>query len=479
MTARRVLASTVVAGLTVAALTTPGTASAAQQQYPDRKLNFDRTATYPVFQNRPEGEDPATATVAEISAVSPRTAVPWSTPTRWPGGSASSTSARAGPAARPRHPLPGPARRRRGRADLGGDRRPVRAGRGEHQRQLHRPVRSPRRDRAGHPAAGRAASTSAGSPTPSRSATTSGTRRSPSRTSATRRPPRPAARRATCPRRPPASCRSSTSTGKATPQRWKLRTVRADRRRRAARCPRWPPPGSPSPPTRNPSTSRSTSRNQLAVTLQENNGVVLVDLPTGRITRCLQRRHRLGQRHRHEVRTVGIDLTGVDHRRAPRARRGGLGRRPLPGHRQRGRLAGRHPWLVDLRQPHRPGGLGRRQHLRAARRPLRAAQQGPGREEGHRAGGRGRRRVRRRAVRVRRLGAEQLRRRLRPQPARPRRCCARYCPPPTARRGCCPSRPAACSRSPARRTTPRWTSAPRCRSTGSAWGAGLPEHRLG
>ena len=41
----------------------------------------------------------------------------------------------------------------------------------------------------------------------------------------------------------------------------------------------------------------------------------------------------------------------VDHRRPPRARRGGLGRRPLPRHRQRGRLAGRHPRLVRLRQP--------------------------------------------------------------------------------------------------------------------------------
>src|SRR5690349_20875487 len=33
--------------------------------------SFHRTATYPVFQNRPAGEDPATPTVAEISAVTP------------------------------------------------------------------------------------------------------------------------------------------------------------------------------------------------------------------------------------------------------------------------------------------------------------------------------------------------------------------------------------------------------------------------
>ncbi|WP_310376867.1 esterase-like activity of phytase family protein [Catenuloplanes atrovinosus] len=35
-----------------------------------RKVYFDRTATYPVFQNRPAGEDPATPTAAEISSVS-------------------------------------------------------------------------------------------------------------------------------------------------------------------------------------------------------------------------------------------------------------------------------------------------------------------------------------------------------------------------------------------------------------------------
>ncbi|MFH8975073.1 esterase-like activity of phytase family protein [Streptomyces sp. NPDC017890] len=39
-------------------------------QRPAAPVAFERTATYPVFRNRPAGEDPAAATVAEISAVS-------------------------------------------------------------------------------------------------------------------------------------------------------------------------------------------------------------------------------------------------------------------------------------------------------------------------------------------------------------------------------------------------------------------------
>ncbi|GAA3762710.1 esterase-like activity of phytase family protein [Plantactinospora mayteni] len=42
----------------------------ADRHRPEQRLAFDRTATYPVFQNRPAGEDPATPTVAEISTVS-------------------------------------------------------------------------------------------------------------------------------------------------------------------------------------------------------------------------------------------------------------------------------------------------------------------------------------------------------------------------------------------------------------------------
>lgn len=47
-----------------------GTGAASAHQTPRWPVAFDRTATYPVFQNRPAGEDPASATVAEISAAS-------------------------------------------------------------------------------------------------------------------------------------------------------------------------------------------------------------------------------------------------------------------------------------------------------------------------------------------------------------------------------------------------------------------------
>ncbi|WBB58171.1 esterase-like activity of phytase family protein [Streptomyces sp. WMMC500] len=64
---RAALAALVVA----AALPGAGVASADHgPQRPARSAVFERTATYPVFQNRPAGEDPATETVAEISAVS-------------------------------------------------------------------------------------------------------------------------------------------------------------------------------------------------------------------------------------------------------------------------------------------------------------------------------------------------------------------------------------------------------------------------
>ncbi|MET9881243.1 esterase-like activity of phytase family protein [Actinacidiphila glaucinigra] len=62
---------------TYAALTTAAVAagtlvaaSPASAHHPHVAPTFQHTATYPVFQNRPAGEDPATATVAEISAVS-------------------------------------------------------------------------------------------------------------------------------------------------------------------------------------------------------------------------------------------------------------------------------------------------------------------------------------------------------------------------------------------------------------------------
>ncbi|MFF9800259.1 esterase-like activity of phytase family protein [Streptomyces rochei] len=62
----------------VVAAGTLGTAGAARAERPDggqqhherRPALFERTATYPVFHNRPAGDDAAAATVAEISAVS-------------------------------------------------------------------------------------------------------------------------------------------------------------------------------------------------------------------------------------------------------------------------------------------------------------------------------------------------------------------------------------------------------------------------
>ncbi|WP_066954474.1 esterase-like activity of phytase family protein [Streptomyces lushanensis] len=59
-----------VVAVAVAAGLLAGTGAASAHQESRRPVAFDRTATYPVFQNRPAGEDPATTTVAEISATS-------------------------------------------------------------------------------------------------------------------------------------------------------------------------------------------------------------------------------------------------------------------------------------------------------------------------------------------------------------------------------------------------------------------------
>ncbi|MDG9672660.1 hypothetical protein [Micromonospora sp. DH14] len=70
MTLRRAFTALTAAGVAAASLTGATPASAGGHHHPARSLAFDRVATYPVFQNRPAGEDPTTATVAEISAVS-------------------------------------------------------------------------------------------------------------------------------------------------------------------------------------------------------------------------------------------------------------------------------------------------------------------------------------------------------------------------------------------------------------------------
>ncbi|WP_431954411.1 esterase-like activity of phytase family protein [Actinacidiphila sp. bgisy167] len=59
------MTAAVAAGTLVAASPAPPAA-----HHPQTAPAFQRTATFPVFQNRPAGEDPAAATVAEISAVS-------------------------------------------------------------------------------------------------------------------------------------------------------------------------------------------------------------------------------------------------------------------------------------------------------------------------------------------------------------------------------------------------------------------------
>ncbi|MEU0283118.1 esterase-like activity of phytase family protein [Streptomyces sp. NPDC006195] len=68
MSPKRTCAALVAVAAAAGLLAGTGAASAHQESW--RPAAFDRTATYPVFQNRPAGEDPASPTVAEISAAS-------------------------------------------------------------------------------------------------------------------------------------------------------------------------------------------------------------------------------------------------------------------------------------------------------------------------------------------------------------------------------------------------------------------------
>jgi hypothetical protein len=73
MLPKRTCAALATLAVTAGALTGTayaGTGKGAEHSSRQRTAAFARTATYPVFQNRPAGEDPATQTVAEISAVS-------------------------------------------------------------------------------------------------------------------------------------------------------------------------------------------------------------------------------------------------------------------------------------------------------------------------------------------------------------------------------------------------------------------------
>ncbi|MEU0301349.1 esterase-like activity of phytase family protein [Streptomyces sp. NPDC006175] len=73
MLPKRTCAALAVLAVTAGTLAGAGTANAGQTHGGDRgrkPLAFERAATYPVFQNRPAGEDAADQTVAEISATS-------------------------------------------------------------------------------------------------------------------------------------------------------------------------------------------------------------------------------------------------------------------------------------------------------------------------------------------------------------------------------------------------------------------------
>ena len=412
MTARRVLASTVVAGLTVAALTTPGTASAAQQQYPDRKLNFDRTATYPVFQNRPEGEDPATATVAEISAVSPN------------GRTLVYTDALA---------------RRVGFLDIGKPDQP---------RGLGTLALAQLGDAEDEPTSvaivGRyvlvVVNTSAGYTTPSgrldvielatrqrvRSIDLGGQPDSIAISHDERYAAiaienerdedatPPGRKKGDLPQAPAGFVQLIDLDGKTTPQRWKLRTVPLTAPDGQA-LPVLAAAGITEPTDPEPEYVSINERNQLAVTLQENNGVVLVDLPTGRITRAFS----AGTASVSGIDTVKdgrIDLTGsiTDVPREPDAV-AWVNDRYLATANEGDWRGGTRGWTIfDSRTARWPGTRGNTFERLAVRYGLhnndRAAKKGTEPEGVAIADYTA-------AVRVRRLGAEQRRRRLRPQPA--------------------------------------------------------------
>ncbi|MER6344974.1 esterase-like activity of phytase family protein [Streptomyces sp. NPDC001595] len=74
MPPRRTHAALTALAVVTGTLVSAGVANAGQdkgaEHRPQRPVAFERTATYPVFQNRPAGEDPAAPTVAEISATS-------------------------------------------------------------------------------------------------------------------------------------------------------------------------------------------------------------------------------------------------------------------------------------------------------------------------------------------------------------------------------------------------------------------------
>ncbi|MEK8108470.1 hypothetical protein NKG94_32760 [Micromonospora sp. M12] len=208
------------------------------------------------------------------------------------------------------------------------------------------------------------------------------------------------------------------------------------------------------------------SRNQLAVTLQENNGVALVDLPSGRITTVFSAG--TATINGIDTRKDGvIDLTGsitdvprepdavawVDDRYLATANEGDWhgGTRAGPFSTAAADASSGTPATPSSGSPSPTGCTTRTGPPRRA--PSRRAWPSPSTTAcGTRSSARS--------------GATSSPSTTWATP--PGRSSGRSCRPPTARRGSCRSRRVGCSRSPARRTTPRSTFGPRCRSSSSA-----------
>ena len=454
MPARKIYAALTVAAVAASTLTGAGTATAHQKS--DRQLAFDRTATYPVFQNRPAGEDPATPTVAEISAVSEdgRTLIytdalarrigflDLSNPDK-PRGLGTLSLAELGDAedeptsvavvgqyvlvvvnTSPSFTAPSgrldvislSTRQRVASFDLGGQ--PDSIAISKDKRYAAIAIENERDEEVAPPGG----------------------------------------EDGDLPQAPAGFLQIVDLTGE-NPSGWKTRPVRVHRRRRAgaARARR----------RRDRRADRPGAGVRLDQQRQPGRGHPAGEqrgCPRGPADRPDHQVFSAGtasvERHRHG-RGRHDRPDRLDHRRAARARRAGLDRRPLPGHRERGRLAGRHPGLDRLRQPYRQGRLGRGQQLRAARRHATGCttRTGPRTRAPSRRASRSPSTTASATPSSARSGATSS-----PSTTsagRPARSSSRCCRPPTAPRGCCRSRRATCSRSPARRTTPRSAYGPR------------------
>ncbi len=204
-----------------------------------------------------------------------RTATRWSIPTAPTAPSASSTS-----------PIPRRRSRRhrqdRRRADLGRRCRRQGAGRRQYVREQGQAVRQSDGHRSRQPGRSKRPAISADSRIRSPSARTAPSPPSPSRTSATRRSM--TARSRNCRPAISRSCRSAPACPTATASRRSTSPASPPSRRRI--------------PSRN--SSPSTSRNEIAVTLQENNHIAIVDAASGKIVAHFSGRQRHAREGRHQ-----------------------------------------------------------------------------------------------------------------------------------------------------------------------------------